>query len=73
MTTTVLAHLPADQPKRLLIESFDRVYDHDKKVMTDEWRKSDWTIIAAGALCQTYCTDTRRVLISEIPLANDAG
>ncbi len=41
MTTTVLAHLPHDQLKRLLIETFDRVYDHENKVMTNEWRKVD--------------------------------
>lgn len=73
MTTTVIAHLPPDQKKRLLVETFDRVYDHENKVMTDEWRKSDWYFVEAGRLCQTYCTDTRRVLISEVPLADDAG
>lgn len=73
MTTTVIAHLPANQPKRLLVETFDRVYDHEKKAMTDEWRKADWCFVEAGALYQTYCTDTRRVLISEVPLAEAAG
>lgn len=70
MTTTVLAHLPPDQKKRLLVETFDRVYDHDKQVMTDEWRQVDTRIVDAGQLMQTYCTDTRRVLISEIPLTD---
>jgi hypothetical protein len=69
MTTTVMAHLPADQPKRLLIETFDRVYDHANQVMTDEWKKVNFTIISAGHLFQTHCTDSRRVLVSEIPLA----
>lgn len=71
MTTTVLAHLPPDQPKRLLIETFDRVYDPVKEVMTNEWKKVDYTFINAGQLYQTYCTDSRRVLISEVPLASD--
>lgn len=69
MTTTVLAHLPKDQPKRLLIETFDRVYDPTTHNMTDEWKKSDFVFIDAGTLYQTYCTDSRRILISEVPLA----
>lgn len=69
MTTSVFAHLPKDQKRRLLIETFDRVYDHDKQVMTDEWRKVDYRFVDAGDLMQTYCTDSRRVLISEVPLA----
>ena len=69
MTTSVIAHLPANQPRRLLIEIFDRVYDHDKKVMTDEWRKVDHTFVDAGHLYHGYCTDSRRVLVSEVPLA----
>ncbi len=69
MTTTVLAHLPPDQKKRLLIETFDRVYDHQQQTMTDEWAKVDYRFIDAGALFHTYCTDSRRVLISEVPLA----
>lgn len=75
MTTTVIAHLPADQPKRLLIETFDRVYDFDEKTMTNEWKKVDYVFVAAGALYQTYCTDSRRVLISEVALAEptDSG
>ena len=70
MTTTVLAHIPPDQKKRLLVETFDRVYDHDKQVMTDEWRQVDTRIVDAGQLMQTYCADTRRVLVSEIPLTD---
>ena len=70
MTTTVFAHLPVGQPKRLLIETFDRVYDHEKKVMTDEWKKVDYSFVEAGHLYQSYCTDSRRVLISEVPLAD---
>ena len=69
MTTTVLAHLPPDQPRRLLIETFDRVYDPDKQAMTDEWKKVDFRFVDAGCLMQTHCTDSRRVLISEVPLA----
>ncbi len=69
MTTTVLAHLPLNQKKRLLIETFDRVYDHTKQVMTDEWIKVDFRFVDAGALFQSYCTDSRRMLISEVPLA----
>lgn len=69
MTTTVLAHLPPDRPRRLLIETFDRVYDHEKQVMTDEWKKVDSRFVSAGQLMQTYCTDSRRVLISEVELA----
>jgi hypothetical protein len=72
MTTTVIAHLPKDSPRRLLIEYFDRVYDADKQVMTDEWRKATYTFVEAGQLYQGYCTDTRRVVISEVPLA-EAG
>ena len=69
MTTSVLAHLPPDQKKRLLVETFDRVYDHENKIMTNEWKKVDYVFIEAGRLYQTYCTDSRRVLISEVPLA----
>jgi len=69
MTTTVLAHLPPDQPRRLLVETFDRVYDLDKQVMTDEWKKVDFSFVDAGRLFQSYCTDSRRILISEVPLA----
>jgi hypothetical protein len=69
MTTTVIAHLPANQPRRLLIEIFDRVYDHEKKVVTDEWKKVDYSFVDAGHLYHGYCTDSRRVLISEVPLA----
>lgn len=65
----MIAHLPANQPRRLLIESFDRVYDPEKKVMTDEWKKVDHVFVAAGHLFHGYCTDSRRVLISEVPLA----
>lgn len=70
MTTTVFAHLPPDQKKRLRIVTFDRVYDYDKKVMTDEWEQVDERIVGAGQLYQGYCTDTRKVMIGEIPLAD---
>jgi len=71
MTTTVIAHLPPDQKKRLLVETFDRVWDSDKQAMSNEWKKVDYTFVPAGALYQTYCTDSRRVLISEVPLAEE--
>ncbi len=71
MTTTALAHLPPDQKKRLHIVTFDRVYDHDKQVMTDEWRQVDERIVDAGQLFQGHCTDCRKVMIGEIPLADD--
>ena len=72
MTTTVLVHLPPNQKeKRLLIETFDRVYDHDKR--RSEWQKVDYVFVQAGSLYQTYCTDTRRVLISEVPAASEVS
>ncbi len=69
MTTTVIAHLPVGQPRRLLIETFDRVYDREKQVLTDEWKKVSYVFVDAGNLYQTYGTDSRRILISEVPLA----
>lgn len=71
MTTTIIAHLPPDQPRRLLIETFDRVYDAEAKAMTDDWKKVDHRFVDAGCLFHSYCTESRRVLISEVPLATD--
>ncbi|VIO73881.1 hypothetical protein [Bradyrhizobium ivorense] len=69
MTTSVLVH-NADRAVRVVHE--DRVYDHEKKVYTDDWKADGGANIAPGQLYHTYCTETRRVTIVEPPLKSVA-
>lgn len=62
MTTTVIVH-NAFKSVRVITE--DRVYDHDKNALSDAWKHSGAQYVAPGQLYQTYCTDTRRVIILE--------
>ena len=62
MTTTVLVH---NNHRKVRVLTEDRVYDHEKQVVTDEWRDAGSVDIEPGQLYQTYCTDTRRVTIVE--------
>lgn len=65
MTTTILVH---NGHRAVDVETVDRVYDHEKQVMTDEWKSADKTTVRPGTLYQTYCTDTRKVVIHEPPI-----
>lgn len=62
MTTTVLVH-NGHRPVRVIAE--DRVWDAEKDALSDDWREAGAVDIAAGQLYQTYCTDTRRLVIVE--------
>jgi hypothetical protein len=66
MTTTVLIH-NGHRDVRVITE--DRVWDADKKTLSDEWREVGTVDIKPGQLYQTYCTDARRLTIVEPLLA----
>lgn len=65
MTTTVLVH---NNHRVVRVVTEDQVYDHDKKVMTNEWREVGTVDVPPGQLYTTYCTDTRRLSIIEPPI-----
>jgi hypothetical protein len=62
MTTTVLVH-NGHRSVRVITE--DRVWDPEKKALSDTWKEVSSHDVAAGHLYQTYCTDTRRLTIVE--------
>jgi hypothetical protein len=62
MTTTVLVH-NGHRSVRVITE--DRVWDAEKNALSDDWREAGTVDIATGKLYQTYCTDTRRLVIVE--------
>lgn len=62
MTTTVLVH-NGHRSVRVITE--DRVWDAEKNALSDEWKQVGAQFVAAGQLYQTYCTDTRRLVIVE--------
>jgi hypothetical protein len=62
MTTTVLIH-NGHRSVRVLTE--DRQWDVEKNAISDVWKDAGSVDVPAGALYQTYCTDTRRVTIVE--------
>ena len=62
MTTTVLVHNPHVE---VTVVTEDRVWDPEKKVMTDDWAKANLVVVGPGQLHQTYCTNTRRITIVE--------
>lgn len=68
MTTTILIH---NGHRAVDVENVDRVYDHDKDVMTDEWKSAGVVTIQPGTLYQTYCTDTRKVVVHEPPIKTE--
>lgn len=65
MTTTVIVH---NSHRAVTVETVDRVYDHDKRVMTDEWKSAGIVTVLPGQLYQSYCTDTRKLIIHEPPI-----
>jgi hypothetical protein len=65
MTTTVIVH---NSHRNVRIITEEQVYDRDKKTMTDEWRVIDTYDLMSCTLYQTYCTDTRRLVIIEPPI-----
>jgi hypothetical protein len=70
MTTTVLVH---NGHRDVLVKTEDRVWDADKNALSDDWSQNEpYYRVLAGQLYQTYCTDTRRLVIVE-PAENDAG
>ncbi len=62
MTTTILVH---NGHHSVRVTTEDRVWDAEKKVLTDDWVHVGTQYVAAGQLYQTYCTDTRRVTVFE--------
>jgi hypothetical protein len=62
MTTTVIVH---NAHRDVTVITEDRVYDHAAAKMTDEWQATNRAHISAGQLYQTYCTDTRRIVVVE--------
>lgn len=62
MTTTVLVH-NGHRPVRVITE--ERAWDAEKNALSDNWLETGTVDIAAGQLFQTYCTDTRRLVIVE--------
>jgi hypothetical protein len=62
MTTTVFVHNP-HRSVRVITE--DRVWDEERKALSDLWKETGVQYVASGQLFQTYCTDTRRITVVE--------
>ena len=58
MTTTVIIY---NKHKSVTVENQNRAWD-DK---TDNWLHMSTVVIGAGELAQVYCSDTRRLIITE--------
>lgn len=61
MTTLVIVH---NAHRKVVVNTLDRVYDHENKVMTDDWTRTSF-VVEPGNLYQTYCTDTRKIEVVE--------
>lgn len=64
MTTKVLVICPNVHEVRVTTE--DRVWDAEKQTLGD-FRKTDEIMVAKGSYADLYVTDTRRLIIEEIP------
>lgn len=62
MTTTVLVH---NGHRAVRVTTEDLVWDAEKNALSNDWAPSGSFDVAAGQLFQTYCTDTRRLVIVE--------
>jgi hypothetical protein len=69
MTTTVIVH---NSHRKVRIVTEEQVFDRDKETMTDKWRVIDTYDLMPCALFQAYCTETRRLIISEPPITSIA-
>jgi hypothetical protein len=62
MTTTVIVH---NGHRAVRVVTEDLRWDVEKQMLSDEWTEVGSQDIPAGQLYQTYCTDTRRLMIVE--------
>jgi hypothetical protein len=65
MTTTVLVH---NGHRKVRVITEDRVWDAEKQALSDDWKETGTTDVDSGVLFNTYCTDTRRLVIVEPPI-----
>lgn len=66
MTTRVKLECPDNSHWHVKVDVEDRVYDHDKDAMTDEWRVADSFVLKQTESRETYIHDSRRLIVTEI-------
>ena len=69
MTTSVLIHCQPQDRYRVKVECLDRQWYTARNALSDEWKETgEPYFVEPGHQMQTYCTDTRKLVITEVPL-----
>jgi hypothetical protein len=67
MTTKVNVSCPDNSHWSVNVIVEDRVYDHDAKTYTGEWKEADSFVLAPTESRETYVHDSRRLRVEEMP------
>lgn len=67
MTTKVVVSCPDNSHWHVKVEIRDQVYDFEKKVMTEDWGLAGSFVLKQGESRETYITNSRKLVVSEVP------
>lgn len=66
MTTKVKIECPDNSHWHIKVTTQDRVYDHDKRAYTDEWRTAESFVLEQTQQREVYIHDSRRLIVDEV-------